>query len=193
MAKKKLVKKQIRSIKKEHVLWATIIILAALLASTIWYIVKTSSVDTDKTSKLPVTLTSAQKEEQQRFVNDIEVRRYKLPVIDIKENRVYIPEVRAYVPLSENSRDIRYQAFNDTIWLSHAMAVGRQTGDENASCDRVVLVVPSEDRGRDYIAEGTIKASDGSTRYIFRHPACDIYGDDFSKRLVEVAKEIQYY
>jgi hypothetical protein len=73
------------------------------------------------------------------------------------------------------------------------MAVGRQTGNDDASCDKMVVIVPSEDRGRGYIPEGTIKASDGSTRYIFRHPTCKIYGDEFSKRLAEVAKQIKTY
>jgi hypothetical protein len=194
MTKKHIFKKQIRSIKKERILWVAIIILAALLASSIWYIIKTSSSDTSSSTNLNrPTMTKAQEEHLQAFVNDIEQRRYRYPVIDVKENRVYIPEAHMYLPLNESSRDIRYQVLGDTIWLSTAMAVGRQTGNEDASCDRVVIVTDSENKAGGYIAAGTIKSSDGSTRFVFRHPACEIYGDESSKRLADVVMETQYY
>lgn len=193
MTKKHIFKKQIRSIKKERVLWVAIIILAALLASSIWYIIKTSNTSKSSLPAPQRSLTQAEQERGQTFVNDIEQRRYRYPVIDVKENRVYIPEARMYLPLNESSRDIRYQVLGDTIWLSTAMAVGRQTGNEDASCDRVVIVTDSENKAGGYIAEGTIKSNDGSTRFVFRHPACEIYGDVLSKRLADVTKEVQYY
>jgi hypothetical protein len=193
MMKKHIFKKQIRSIKKERILWAAIIILAALLASSIWYIIKTSNTSKSSLPAPQRSLTQAEQERGQTFVNDIEQRRYRYPVIDVKENRVYIPEARMYLPLNESSRDIRYQVLGDTIWLSTAMAVGRQTGNEDASCDRVVIVTDSENKAGGYIAEGTIKSNDGSTRFVFRHPACEIYGDVLSKRLADVIKEVQYY
>jgi hypothetical protein len=193
MMKKHIFKKQIRSIKKERILWAAIIILAALLASSIWYIIKTSNTSKSSLPAPQRSLTQAEQERGQTFVNDIEQRRYRYPVIDVKENRVYIPEARMYLPLNESSRDIRYQVLGDTIWLSTAMAVGRQTGNEDASCDRVVIVTDSENKAGGYIAEGTIKSNDGSTRFVFRHPACEIYGDVLSKRLADVTKEVQYY
>jgi hypothetical protein len=193
MMKKHIFKKQIRSIKKERILWAAIIILAALLASSIWYIIKTSNTSKSSLPAPQRSLTQAEQERGQTFVNDIEQRRYRYPVIDVKENRVYIPEARMYLPLNESSRDIRYQVLGDTIWLSTAMAVGRQTGNEDASCDRVVIVTDSENKAGGYIAEGTIKSNDGSTRFVFRHPACEIYGDESSKRLADVVKEAQYY
>jgi len=195
MTKKHIFKKQIRSIKKERILWAAIIILAALLASSIWYIIKTSSNDTSSSTNLnrPTTVTKAQEEHMQAFVNDIEQRRYRYPVIDVKENRVYIPEAHMYLPLNESSRDIRYQVLTDRIWLSTAMAVGRQTGDADASCDRVVIVADSENKAGGYIAAGTIKSNDGGIRFVFRHPACEIYGDESSKRLADVVMGAQYY
>lgn len=193
MAKKHILKKYIHGIKKEGVLYAVIIILAVLLASAMFYIVRTSSINESSLSNLVSYHAKAEEERMQASVNEIEERRYRYPVIDVKENRVYIPEVRMYVPLTENSRDLRYQIWGDTVWLSVSIAVGRQTGNADASCDRVVLLTASEKKGQGYIATGTIKASDGSARYVFRHPACDIYSDSFSKDLADVAKQIQYY
>jgi hypothetical protein len=193
MTKKHIFKRQIRSIKKERVLWAAIIILAALLASSIWYIIKTSNTSKSSLSAPQRSLTQEEHERGQAVVNDIEQRRYRYPVIDVKENRVYIPEARMYLPLNESSRDIRYQVLGDTIWLSTAMAVGRQTGNADASCDRVVIVTDSENKAGGYVAEGTIKSNDGGTLFVFRHPACEIYGDVLSKRLADVTKEVQYY
>lgn len=194
MTKKLPLKKQIHRIKKESILWTVIIVLGALLISSSWYIIKTSNNSMgSSTSSIHPPIMQAEKDHMQAFVNDTEQRRYRYPVIDVKENRVYFPEARIYVPLSENSRDIRYQGGEKTLWLSTSMAVGRQTGDSDASCDRVVLLTQSENDSQGYIAAGTITANDGSTRYIFRHPACPIYGDDLSKNLADVIKEAQYY
>lgn len=193
MTKKHILKKRIRGVRKERVLYAVIIILAILLALTIFYIVRTSSINSSSISNLARYPTKAEQERIQAAVNEIEERRYRYPVIDVKENRVYIPELRIYVPLTESSRDLRYQVWGDTVWLSVSIAVGRQTGNKDASCDRVVLLTESEKKGQGYIAAGTIKANDGSARYIFRHPECDIYSDSFSKDLADVANQIRYY
>jgi hypothetical protein len=189
----KSLKTKISSIKKEDALWMIVIMLIIALVLMAWTTVRTLNEHAAELSKLSLANESSKEKEMQQFVNKVEERRYRYPVVDIKENRMYIPETRMYVPLNDDSRDLRYQTLGDTIWLSTSMAVGRQTGNDDASCDRVVLIVPSEDRGKGYTPEGIIKASDGSTRYIFRHPACKIYGDEFSKRLAEVAKLIKTY
>jgi hypothetical protein len=193
MVKTHILQKHMRYIRKEGILYAAIIILVILLALTTLYAVRTSSVNKSVLSNLASYSAKTKEERIQASVNEIEERRYRYPVIDIKENRVYIPEVHMYVPLTENSRDLRYEVWSDTVWLSASIAVGRQTGNQDASCDKVVLLTESEKKGQGYIAVGTIKASDGRVRYIFRHPACDIYSDSFSKDLADVAKQIQYY
>jgi hypothetical protein len=195
MAKKKSSARQIRGIKKEHALWVAIIILTALLVSTIWYILKAPSVSKIVSSTNSRPLTQAEEQRSQDVVNEIEERRYRYPVIDVKENRVYIPEARMYVPLSEDSRDLRYEMWGETIWLSLSITVGRQTGNEDASCDKVVIFTPSPEKwARGYAAAGTVTSKDGSTRYILRHPACkNFYGDEFSQKLADVIKQVQYY
>jgi hypothetical protein len=195
MTKNIFLKNKHRTTKKERVLWIAIIILSALLFSSIWYILKSSNASMTASSNPAqrTAVSESDKARMQAFVNDIEQRRYRYPVIDVKEDRVYIPEVRMYLPLNESSRDIRYQARGETLWLSTAMAVGRQTGDADASCDRVVLLTQSANDGQNYIAEGSIKTNDGSLRYIFRHPACQIYGEAISKSLADVVKEAHYY
>lgn len=42
------------------------------------------------------------------LINTLEEKRYKEPVVDITENRVYIPEARVYLPLNNTTRDLRY-------------------------------------------------------------------------------------
>lgn len=197
MAKKNSPKKQTISIKKEPILWIVIAVLIALLMLSVWYIVKAPEDTSNNNLSSAFSEHVAQEREEgaQRFVNDVEERRYRYPVIDVKEERMYIPEARAYAPLSEESRDMRYQTWGDgTIWLSQSIAVGRQTGNEDASCDRVVIVTPLKQRAKGYIEEGTIKSKDGDSLYIFRHPAtCKLYEEEFSKRLADVAKKMQYY
>lgn len=193
MAKTNSVKKQKIRLKKEYILWAVIIILAALLMSTIWYITKTPSVSKGVSSNISTSHTQAEDRWGQDMVNEVEERRYRYPVIDVKENRVYVPEAHLYVPLSENSRDLRYEMWGETIWFSDSIAVGRQTGDSDVSCDKVVILTPSPERAAGYIEAATIKAKDGSTRYIFKHPHCQLYSDEFSQRLADVIKQVQYY
>jgi hypothetical protein len=190
---KKLLSKQTPRIKKEHILWVVIILLATLLASTTWYIVKTSNASKTVSSSTSKPRTQAEEERAQDMVNEIEERRYRYPVIDVKESRVYIPEARLYVPLSEDSRDLRYEMWGETIWFSVSIAVGRQTGNADASCDKVVIFTPTPDRAQGYTLAGTITAKDGSTRYIFKHPTCRLYSDEFSQRLVDVIKQAHYY
>lgn len=195
MAKKKSISKQIRGIKKEHVLWIVIIILTALLTSTILYIVKMpGSASKSMSSTTSRSITQPEEQHAQDAINEIEERRYRYPVIDVKENRVYIPEAHIYMPLNEDSRDLRYETWGETIWLSLSITVGRQTGDEDASCDKVVIFTPSPERAQGYIAAGTITSKDGGARYIFRHPACkNLYGDEVTQKLADVIRQVQYY
>lgn len=163
--------------------WLAIGVLALLLSVSVLYNFKISSQP-----------QSAESKDMQAFVNDMEQRRYRYPVIDVKEERVYLPESRMYLPLNEWTRDLRYQVIGKKVWLSSAIAVGRQTGDADASCDRVVILSDTDqpnDGG--YIEAGTIRTPDGSTLYISRHDTCQIYSDILSKNLAEVAQKIQYY
>ncbi len=164
------------------ILWVIIILLVIAQSLTLLYIAKQH-------------MTKAQTAQNSKydFVNSMEERRYRLPVIDIKEDRAYIPEARIYVPLNGNSRDIRYQYLGETLWLSTAIAVGRQIDQDVASCDKVVLVTPVKRADPNYTLASTINAKDGSPRYIFKHNACKIYGETLSQSLADVAKEIQYY
>jgi len=163
-------------------LWGIVILLTITQSLTLGYIAKQHTATTEKTQ-----------DSKNDFVNSMEERRYRLPVIDIKEDRAYIPEARIYVPLNGNSRDIRYQYLGETLWLSTAIAVGRQIDQDVASCDKVVLVTPVKRADPNYTLAGTINAKDGSPRYIFKHNACKIYGEALSQSLADVAKEIQYY
>lgn len=47
-------------------------------------------------------------ESTNQMTNRYAVSAFKLPVIDIAESRVYIPEIKAYLPLNDTTRDLRY-------------------------------------------------------------------------------------
>jgi len=195
MAKKKSNRKQIIGIKRESILWLIITVLVALLILTAWHAVNSSNAIKSLSSTFSEHLAQEKEERMQGFVNDVEERRYRYPVIDVKEERVYIPEFHLYVPLSENSREIRYQPISDnTIWLSYSIAVGRQTGNEDAPCDRVVILTSAKERAQGYIEAGAIRTKDGTPFYIFKQPTkCKLYGDEFRDRLADVVKQAQYY
>lgn len=132
------------------------------------------------------------------YVNHVEVSRYKHPVVDVEKEKVVIPEARISLPMNADTRDIRYQywAGNKDLWLSMAIAMGRQAEGDDPGCDKIVKVLstaPSANPNINYTFEGTITANDGTLRYIYRHKPCSFYDDTLSKHLTDIAKNIQYY
>ena len=97
MIRKKSTKKRLLISKRDLILWSVILILAVLQTLSILYIMQQREyAKSDSNFQMRTLLKEAEEE------------RYKYPVIDVAENRVYIPEVRIYLPLNEVSRDIRY-------------------------------------------------------------------------------------
>jgi len=131
--------------------------------------------------------------------------RYKYPVIDVSENRVYIPEARIYLPLNDTSRNLRYDYAKHgadfksrTLYISDSSVVGRQTDERYASCDKVVMLTPRTD-AQPVLSSvvGTIVPSKDGLRDIYMHPS-ESCGDkewyaNMSQKLVEVVKEAKSY
>ena len=139
--------------------------------------------------------------------------RYKTPIIDVAESRVYIPEARVYLSLTDTSRNLRYEytkASSDnlnrqaTLNLSLSAIVGAQSQDvhESFSCDRVVVLNSSNATIRDfnnagetlpdYTNAGSLDESTGFTT-IHAHAACKMYNSTTVESVVEVAKSIKAY
>ena len=139
--------------------------------------------------------------------------RYKTPIIDVAANRVYIPEARVYVLLTEASRNLRYEYIEAnpnhpgsqaTLNLSLSGIVGAQSQDvkESFSCDRIVVLASSNDtihdfnnageKLPDYTNAGSLDESTGFTT-IHAHAACKMYKSDTVNNLVETAKSLKSY
>ena len=140
MAKKRTTKKQIFTFKREYIIWILILILILLQAASAWHIQKLQE-HANPNSDLSMRY----------LLKNAEEDRYKYPVIDVAENKVYIPEARIYLPLNEVSRDLRYEyrgygGFNKTpvLYFSTSSVVGQQSNAQYASCDKMVtLTAPS--------------------------------------------------
>ena len=140
MAKKRTMKKQIFTFRREYIIWALILMLILLQAASIWHIQKLQE-QANHNSELSMKY----------ILKNAEEDRYKYPVIDIAENKVYIPEARIYLPLNEVSRDLRYDyrvqgGVNKTpvLYFSTSSVVGQQNNAQYASCDKMVtLTSPS--------------------------------------------------
>lgn len=181
MARKPTPKKIVTQQMSVPLLWIMIAILAVTQAVSFWHITELQS----HNNKTPEQMTA--------FVNSMEQSRYRYPAIDAKENRLYIPEARIFLPLNETTRDIRYQYASDRLTLSVAYAVGRQSNNDSPSCDRIVVISPSNQLNSDYTAAGIVPSKDGEPLYIAKHNKCKIYNIELSNQLAEAAKEIQYY
>lgn len=183
--KKHTLKKQNGTNIKEKGLWVIIILLVAAQIVSMVYI-----------ARMKWSLNGQSKILFDRLINSTEEERYKSPVIDVSESRVYIPEARIYLPLNEVTRDVRYDFRNmegtEALYFSLPMAIGRQIEEDDHRCDKMVTltkeksVIVSEQVGE------VAPTKDGLT-YVSRHPACQIYADSFSKDLAAAVMQLQSY
>jgi len=190
MLKKRNLKKRVGHIKKERViLWAVILVLIILQVVTIWYVARLWN-DHLVSSKQALYSLIAKSEE----------RRYKYPVISITENRVYIPELRIYLPLDDATRNLRYEYVNlptyTSLRLGVSSTVGQQSETDDPFCDQVVVLSATKDGmdpAHNYVGE--LPSTIGSLRYMYVHnkATCSIYNDNIQDDLVRAAKLITKY
>lgn len=194
MVKKKSIKKQKFTFKKEHILWTVILILIALQCLSAWHIMKLREyADSYSDFSTSVLLKHAEEE------------RYKYPIIDVAESRVYIPEARIYLPLNEASRNMRYDYRENgagfrskALYFSVSSVVGQQSGAQYESCDKMVTLAPSKEiQAHSNKAVGTIERTKDGLSDIFMHPD-DMCWDqkwytDQKQDLLEVVKKAKNY
>ena len=144
-------------------------VVLALIASqgiSLWQIMKLREfADQNSHFQLGVLLKHAEEE------------RYKYPVIDVTQNRVYIPEARIYLPLNETSRNLRYDyrekgagSWSRAMHFSTSSVVGQQSDERHANCDKIVtLAPPAEFQQLDDGADGTIEPTKDGFKYVFVH------------------------
>jgi len=190
MVKKTNIQRQTANGKRERIaLWLVIIILIALQAISGWYLVKIWNIESQDS-----------KHDFAELINKSEEQRYNSPVIDVSENRVYIPEARVYFPLNEVTRDLRYD-FVDTqgptlLYLSTASFVGAQKEEDDHSCDKVVSFQQAVEPALSELSLiGEIAPTKDGLRYAFAHNKenCSIYYGTVRDDLINAAKAIQNY
>lgn len=129
------------------------------------------------------------------FVNSTEEKRYSHPVIDVSENRVYIPEARIYFPLNDTTRHLRYEYSNafsqPKLHISMRGVVGSQKQGEPATCDKMLSFSREASDSINLVSE--IEPTKDGFNYIYRHPKCDIYYGTIYDDLSEAAKEVRTY
>lgn len=134
------------------------------------------------------------------LIDKSEQRRYKSPIIDVSENRVYIPEARVYLPLNGVTRDLRYDYFNvpasKALYLSTVSTVGAQITEDDHQCDKVVsiqqTVVPMADM---YSSIGEIEPTKDGLHYMYAHTKekCSIYFGTVREDLIAAARQMKSY
>lgn len=192
MTKKQNLKKQANGLKKGRIiLWVVISILAILQGVSAWYLVKLWNHESE-TSKRDFSA----------YINKSEEERYKHPIIDVAESRVYIPEARIYLPLDEVTRDLRYDYFKPpqghtvSLRLSTSSIVGAQIEKDDHACDKVVMLSPSKKPAMTtYKPVGEIEPTKDGLRYISVHQkdTCSTYYGNVQEDLAAAAKLIAQY
>jgi hypothetical protein len=185
MTIKHFFKKQKQGTTKKRILWVIIFILVAIQAITTWYLIQLWSSNAAVTRMAGDTYFSRAMES-----------RYSDPIIDISENRVYIPEARIYLPLNETTRKLQYRylsAFeHQTLYLSISRMVGRVTEGVDPSCNNLVLVSDSNKNKSSNLA-GTLAPTADGLQYIYIDKSCEPYTADLRKDIAEAAKTITPY
>lgn len=190
MIKKQNLKKQAIGIKKERIiLWVVILILIILQAISAWYLIKLWNYNSESSKQSLYSL-----------ISKVEEKRYKHPVIDIAEGRVYIPEARIYIALNDSTRDLRYEFVNvpnyKSLHLSMSSTVGVQNETDDPTCDQVVVLSTSkEGLEPTYYDAGEIQSTVDGLRYLRVHnkDTCSVYNDSVQADLVKAAKSITIY
>lgn len=127
------------------ILWLVIFTVIVVQAASIWHI-----------TKLQQSVESTSGLSMQYLLKNGEELRYKYPVIDVSEERVYLPEARIYLPLNEASRNLRYEyksssknQSSNVIYFSNSSVVGQQKDEKYASCDKMVTLLHPEANYKD--------------------------------------------
>jgi|EndMetStandDraft_6_1072998.scaffolds.fasta_scaffold140649_2 hypothetical protein len=168
-------------------LWIAVTVLFIIQAITIGFIIK-QQIDTQAAA--PSLLN--------RFINESESRRYTVPVIDVSENRVYIPESRIFFTLTDISRKLQYyistQSDKKDLYLSLTGVIGHQSSADDSSCDRMVRLSTSKDSFSNEKFAGEVMPTKDGLRYIFQNIShCNIYPKSSSDALVKAAELMQSY
>ena len=169
------------------VTWLAIGLIMIIQALTVLQLieVKESQADTDKRLMSDI-------------INRAETNRYKLPVISVPESRVYIPEVRAYMPLTSISRDIRYDYFDmkglEMLYLSYEGVVGHQSEyHSSANCDKIVAITKNKESMADFEYTETISPLGPDLKYVYQRNDCNFYTKELSDNVSQAAKSLRSY
>ena len=194
MTRKRTSKKHTFTFKKEYILWAVILVLIILQGVSAWRIVKLQEY-ADGTSDLSMRF----------LLKNVEEGRYKYPIIDVSENRVYVPEARIYLPLNEASRNMRYDYRENgagvklkTLYFSTSSVVGLQSRAQFETCDKMVTLAQFEEvQIHKDKPVGAIEPTKDGLSNIFMHPGNECWNQkwytDLEQGLVEVVKEAKNY
>ena len=188
MSKKHSTTKKLQRNKSLLVLWVVVMLLLVAQIVSLWYIIKSHNDSSEISSQRIYTL-----------VNESEQKRYKYPVIDISENRVYIPEAKIYLPLTDTTRELRYDYFSlknhESLYFSVNSTVGQQTQDESPTCDKIVSLTKSENphSATTDPPAATVPATKDGLTDVRVHADCKIYFGDVKTSLLEAVEQLKNY
>lgn len=189
MIKNKKIKKPSKNNQTERrILWCAVVLLFVLQLVSVGYIIQLRNNAAEMDERTFAT-----------YINESEKERYKYPVIDVSENRVYIPEARVYLPLNDVTRNLRYDYSNNkphaALYLSNTSIVGAQTKEDDPSCDKIVSFTGDTTVNTTFSVTGELEPSKDGFKYLLAHSkdGCKIYFGTAREDLINAAKEIQNY
>lgn len=187
-----MIKKQKNISRREYILWVVVLVLVISQAWSVWSILRLQE-GMRYNSDLSMRFS----------LKDVEERRYKYPIIDVTENKVYLPEAHIYLPLNEVSRDIRYDfkkgsaATPSILYFSVSSIVGRQSDAKYASCDRIVTLASASDSQISGSKIGAIQPTRDGLEDIYMHSDGPCWNEELyinlRSELVGVVKAAKSY
>lgn len=147
-------------------------------------------------------VTKNQSDVDKRLVSDLinkaENERYTEPVISVTEERVYIPDIKGYLPLNNTSLKIRYDYFDmkdfEALYISHVGVIGHQTEQHtNANCDKIIAITKNKNEMSDFSYVKSIDPVGPGLMHIYQHNDCNFYTKALSDDIAKLAGSLRSY
>lgn len=135
-------------------------------------------------------------------LNQVETQRYKTAPVDVSEQRIYIPDARLYIPLTDKNPEIVYdfRPNGPNLYVSIAQVVGNQRSLDDSkdhhTCDKMIVISSTEQNANAYYTfiKELPPTKDG-LKYVYLHikDNCGIYSKSGWESAKEIAENIQSY
>jgi hypothetical protein len=142
---------------------------------------------------------SSQRDLDEKIVTNMgNDRTYKYGVVDVPQDKVFLPELRLSLPLNDTTRNLRYTYSisvkgQSSLYLTTTSAVGMVYQPEDVYCKRMVALTELKMNSNMYDLISDIRPTIQGLTHIYTPKGCAKIDNSALNELVEAAKNAQEY